>query len=512
MKNNIKLNLIYNRSSQNIIGINNDLLIKINDDLKWFRENTINKIIVMGYNTFKSLPGNCSSNPLKDRLNIIISKDHYDELRGYKGILVYSDFEEFYNDWFPNLYNNYKTYFEITPGSSRPSIVEHYRDVTEIFIIGGMKLYNHVLSNYKVDAIYETITYIDIDINESIKNGMNISYLDYIIPVNEYTVIYNKNKSSCGLLKTGKDTSKEVDVKYEHNIYQLSESINTIEMEYLRTLKYIYENGKARVSRNSEVISLFSPPSMRFDLTTGFPLLTSKKMPWKMILRELLWFISGSTDNKELQKNNIHIWDGNSSKEYLKTRGLNNYNNGELGPIYGFQWRHFGAEYTSCQDDYSGKGFDQLKYIIDEIKNNPGSRRIILNSWNPPDLESMALPPCHVMVQFYIDDIHIDARLTQRSGDMFLGIPFNIASYSMLLHIIGNITGYEPRYFIHDIGDAHIYKDHITSIEKQFKRKTYNPPKFVINGKIDSIDSITEDLFNMINYTSYPSITAKMVT
>ena len=228
MKNNIKLNLIYNRSSQNIIGINNDLLIKINDDLKWFRENTINKIIVMGYNTFKSLPGNCSSNPLKDRLNIIISKDHYDELRGYKGILVYSDFEEFYNDWFPNLYNNYKTYFEITPGSSRPSIVEHYRDVTEIFIIGGMKLYNHVLSNYKVDAIYETITYIDIDINESIKNGMNISYLDYIIPVNEYTVIYYKNKSSCGLLKTGKDTSKEVDVKYEHNIFQLSKDIRTI--------------------------------------------------------------------------------------------------------------------------------------------------------------------------------------------------------------------------------------------------------------------------------------------
>ena len=201
---------------------------------------------------------------------------------------------------------------------------------------------------------------------------------------------------------------------------------------------------------------------MRFDLREGFPLLTTKRVAWKTVLRELLWFISGSTDNKVLQWKNVHIWDGNSTREYLQSRGLNEYREGDLGPIYGFQWRHFGAFYNGCAYDYTGYGIDQLQNVIDLIKNDPSSRRIILNSWNASDLDKMALPPCHVMVQFNVDvdEGFIDAKLTQRSGDMFLGVPFNIASYAFLLHIIGNITGYKPRYFIHDIGDGHIYENH----------------------------------------------------
>ena len=176
----------------------------------------------------------------------------------------------------------------------------------------------------------------------------------------------------------------------------------------------------------SKVISIFAPPQMRYDLRDGFPLLTTKRVPWKTVLRELLWFISGSTDNKVLQDKKVRIWDGNSKKEYLKTRGLGHYKDGDLGPIYGFQWRHFGAQYRGIDVNYNGEGVDQLSNIIDLIKNDPGSRRIIMNSWNAKDLDKMALPPCHVMVQFSVDisEKCIDAKLTQRSGDMFLGSSF----------------------------------------------------------------------------------------
>ena len=189
---------------------------------------------------------------------------------------------------------------------------------------------------------------------------------------------------------------------------------------------------------------------MEFDLRNGFPLLTTKKMGWKTVLRELLWFISGSTDNSILQNNNVHIWDKNA-KDFEKS-GL--YEPNDLGPVYGFQWRYFGGEYIDCKTPPTN-GVDQIKYIIDTIKNDPSSRRLILSSWNPVDIPKMALPPCHVLVQFNIENQYIDAQLYQRSGDMFLGVPFNITSYSFLLHIIGSITGYKPRKLVHIIGDAH---------------------------------------------------------
>ena len=192
-------------------------------------------------------------------------------------------------------------------------------------------------------------------------------------------------------------------------------------------------------------------------------------MPWKTILRELLWFIIGSTNNQDLQDKKVHIWDANASKEFLETRGLS-YEEGDLGPIYGFQWRHFGANYVDHKTDYQGQGVDQLQWIIHEIQTNPTSRRLIMSSWNPVDLDKMALPPCHIMIQFNIDNQFIDAQLYQRSGDMFLGVPFNISSYSFLLHIIGKITDYIPRYFIHIIGDTHIYKNHIDGLKEQLKR------------------------------------------
>ena len=250
---------------------------------------------------------------------------------------------------------------------------------------------------------------------------------------------------------------------------------------------------------------------MIFDLREGFPLLTTKKMGWKTILRELLWFIEGSTDNNKLKEKNVKIWDGNASKEYLKTRGLD-YEEGDLGPIYGFQWRHFGDTYINKDYKYTG-GVDQLKNVINLIKNDPLNRRIILSAWNPIDIDKMALPPCHVMVQFYVDikDNYIDAQLIQRSGDMFLGVPFNIASYSFLLHIIGNITGYKPRYLHHILGDAHIYKDHLDAVNEQILREPYSLPKLVINKDFSDIDDIEESNFNIVDYNSNPSIKYQIV-
>ena len=246
---------------------------------------------------------------------------------------------------------------------------------------------------------------------------------------------------------------------------------------------------------------------MTFNLIKGFPLLTSKKMGWKTILRELLWFINGSTNNKELQEKNVHIWDEYSSKEYMESRGLT-YEEGELGPIYGWQWRNFGGEYGVKEGK---KGVDQIKYMINLIKTDPMSRRIILSSWNPPDLNKMALPPCHILFQIYVDGEFIDGQLYQRSGDMFLGVPFNIASYSFLLHIIGKVTNKKPRYLHHILGDCHIYSNHYKQVEEQLMNKTFNFPNIEINDELTSIDTIKESDINIINYQSNNSIKAVMI-
>ena len=184
-----------------------------------------------------------------------------------------------------------------------------------------------------------------------------------------------------------------------------------------------------------------------------------------------------------------------------------------MGPIYGFQWRHSGATYVDCNANYSGLGVDQLQNVIDLIKNEPNSRRIIINSWNPMDLDKMALPPCHVMCQFHVNEKikTIDCQLYQRSGDMFLGVPFNIASYSLLLHIISNITGYNPGKLIHILGDSHIYLEHIDAVKKQLERLPFKFPELIINNKIKNIDSIEESDFELTNYLSYDKIPAEMI-
>lgn len=209
---------------------------------------------------------------------------------------------------------------------------------------------------------------------------------------------------------------------------------------------------------------------MRFNLRDGtFPLLTTKKVFWRGIAEELFWFIQGSTDAKLLQAKNVRIWDGNSTREFLDKAGFPEREEGDLGPVYGFQWRHFGAEYHTCHDDYQGQGVDQLKEIIERIKQNPNDRRIIMCAWNPVDIPKMALPPCHCLVQFYVANGELSCQLYQRSADMGLGVPFNIASYALLTHMIAHITGLKTGDFVHTLGDAHVYLNHIEPLTEQVR-------------------------------------------
>ena len=218
----------------------------------------------------------------------------------------------------------------------------------------------------------------------------------------------------------------------------------------------------------------------------------------------------GSTNAKLLQEKNVRIWDGNGSREYLDSIGLTDREEGDLGPVYGFQWRHFGAEYKDMHADYTGQGIDQLAEVIDKIKNNPNDRRIILTAWNPSALKEMALPPCHMMCQFYVANGELSCQMYQRSCDLGLGVPFNIASYSLLTCIIAHVCGLKPGDFVHTLGDAHVYSNHVEPLKEQLGRTPRPFPKIVIKRKVDNIEEFTIEDFEIQGYDPHPKITMAM--
>jgi len=283
------------------------------------------------------------------------------------------------------------------------------------------------------------------------------------------------------------------------------------EMQYLNLIKKIIETGNLRGDRTGTgTLSVFGA-QMRFSLRDGtFPLLTTKKVFYRGIAEELFWFIRGSTSAKELQDKNVRIWDGNSSREFLDSIGLTDREEGDLGPVYGFQWRHFGAEYTNMHADYSGQGVDQLGEVINRIKNKPNDRRIIMCAWNPADLDKMALPPCHCLVQFYVANGELSCQLYQRSADMGLGVPFNIASYALLTVMIAHVTGLVPGDFVHTLGDAHVYNNHVEALKVQLEREPKDFPKIVIKRKVEKIEDFNIDDFEIVGYAPHPKIAMDM--
>ena len=263
------------------------------------------------------------------------------------------------------------------------------------------------------------------------------------------------------------------------------------EKQYLNLINHILNNGTFEEGRNGRTKCVFGY-SMRYSLQDGtVPLLTTKKVAWKTCFHELIWFIRGCTDNNKLIEKNVHIWDANGTREFLDSRGLNNNEVNDLGPVYGHQWRFFNAPYSNCQTDYHGKGIDQLQNIINMLKDpkQRTSRRLVLSAWNPCQIDEMALPPCHVLMQFNVrENKYLSCSLYQRSGDVGLGVPFNIASYSFLTHIIAHHCGLIADEFVHFIGNAHIYEDHIETLKLQIEREPMAFPKMVLQNQHSSID------------------------
>jgi thymidylate synthase len=292
---------------------------------------------------------------------------------------------------------------------------------------------------------------------------------------------------------------------------------NKEEEQYLNLIREILDRGTWEEGRNGKTKSIFGS-SMRFSLANGqIPILTTKKTAWKTCLKELLWFVRGSTDNKLLQEQGVHIWDGNTTREFLDSRGLNHYREGLIGPGYGFQWRHFGGDYDSSTAGVKEggiKGVDQLQQIIDALKDpaQRTSRRLIMSAWNPCQLDEMALPPCHILCQFNVHDGNkLSCSMYQRSNDFFLGIPFNIASYSLLTHLIAKHCGLEAYEFIHFMGNCHLYDNAIDAAELQIQRKPYPFPTVSIKQMRENINDYQVDDFEIHNYQSHEAIKVAMV-
>lgn len=263
------------------------------------------------------------------------------------------------------------------------------------------------------------------------------------------------------------------------------------EYEYLKLMAEILKNGKSKPTRGVHGIKSIFGYQMHFDLRHGFPLLTTKKMPFNLALHELLWFVSGSSNIKYLQDHNIHYWDDFADKD------LN------LGPVYGVQWRNW--------KDANGEGIDQLQWAIDQIKTNPHSKGIIVSAWNVADLEEMRLPPCHTMFQFDVTKGKLRMQLYQRSSDVFLGLPFNIAQYAMLLQMVAHLTGLEARELVVSIGSAHLYNNHLDQAKEQVQRKPTAFPKLKIVGDVKSIDDFKPENFELTNYNPQAHIKAPLV-
>lgn len=290
------------------------------------------------------------------------------------------------------------------------------------------------------------------------------------------------------------------------------------ETQYLRLIEKVLTQGSWRGDRTGTgTVSLFGQ-SMRFSLRDGrIPLFTTKRVFWRGIVEELLWFVSGNTNANVLRDKGIHIWDGHSSREYLDSKGFNHRQVGDLGPVYGFQWRHFGAKYTDMNADYTGQGIDQLQQVIDSIKHDPTSRRMVLTAWNPLDLDQMALPPCHMFCQFYVsppkdDQVvgELSCSMYQRSCDLGLGVPFNVASYSLLTCMIAHVCGLRPGEFVYHMGDVHIYQNHIDPLHQQLLRTPFPFPTLKIQRSVSDIDSFVSDDFELLNYQCHPKIDMKM--
>lgn len=437
------------------------------EDMLHFKKITVGNIVIMSYSTWNSI----KAKPLSDRINLIISPsgNTVSEVQCFLSL----------DDALKWCYDNEPT--------------------KRAIVIGGGKLYRHSLQHNLCEEIhlsrisgdYSCDTHLELN---HVNDGSDVCLGEF-----------------CAMFST-KFVIKTQDSHTDWS-YTRYTRINPDEQQYLNLIKSIIATGCLKTDRTSVgTLSTFGNQAV-YDLSNNrLPLFTTKKMFWRGVVEELMWMIKGCTDSKVLEAKGVNIWKGNSTREFLDQRGLYDYEEGDCGKIYGAQWRHYGAQYRGCHADYTGEGIDQLKTAISMIKNDPTSRRILVSAWNPSDLDKMCLPPCHVMMQFYVDTNNktLSCMMTQRSCDMGLGVPFNVASYSLLTILISHICGLKPGKFVHNMGDTHVYCNHIDGLQEQLKQTPYPFPTVYISKKSEDIDSYSSEDIQLINYNHCPPIKLKM--
>ena len=370
-----------------------------------------------------------------------------------------------------------------------------------VFFIGGESIFKHAIHHYPIQNYYITEVFERYECNA-------------FFPVT--------NSRDSKTLSASIHTSNGVTYRISHRVPLSEVDCNVEELKYLKLLERVLQHGEYISDRTGVgILSIFGNTKLHFDLRETFPLLTTKRVFWKTMARELLFFLSGKTNNKILQSQGVHIWDGNSSREFLDKIGHAEWEEGELGKFYGFQWRHWGADYplderSSSESQnvvHEGKeGHDQIAELIHGIKHNPSSRRHILTAWNPTDVHDVCLPPCHVLYQFHVHIFtkELSCTMYQRSADLFLGVPFNIASTALLTHLIAKTCDLTPRHMTVYYGNAHIYMNHIAAVKEQLSRAPLSMPKINITTKHDDLEGYTTDEIEVIEYKYHPAIKAEM--
>lgn len=450
------------------IGTKDDIPWKVKEDLRFFREKTENNIVVMGWNTFASL----QMKPLPNRLNIVLTTKHYSPEKDHEQNLIICNMDEcmkVLDD--KKIVNNLK-----------------------IYIVGGEQV-------YKLFLPYVTKIHLT-----EIQHEDNYEFTKFFPKITE-----NFRISEVSELKTCKEDPK---LKYRFITYINDHDYkHNFDHEYLKMCKNVLDNGEERKDRTGTGTYSIFGGQMRFDIRKYIPVLTTKRVPWKSCIEELLWFLRGDTDSNILSKKGVNIWKANSSRQFLDDVGLVHLEEGDCGANYSFQWKHFGANYSNKDGDYTDKGIDQIKYIEDLLKKDKTSRRIFLSAWNPCDLRNTVLPPCHVSAQFYVNsNDELSCHLYQRSCDMFLGVPWNILSYSILTYLLAFRNGYKPGWLIHSTGDTHIYKDHLEQMKLQMEKNTLSAPILQISESVKNKEwhEIDIDDFDLIGYFPHSKIHAKM--
>lgn len=459
----------------------------IKEDMEHFRKMTTgpNKAVLMGSKTFYSI-----GNILKGRLNIVLTRKN---TIGNKNIYYVNSLDSlFYNRHINNDDNN---------------IIDicHKNNIEFLYVIGGKNVYNQFIKNKFFDEIYLTKIY---------KNYNCDLFIDWHSEIEKFTILESEKNIEQPIEHKNKKQKIEDDSLIIIKHYK---KYNKEEYQYLNLIKEIIDLPIKKCRNNYNVRSKFVH-TMRFSLENDqFPLLTTKKCFIRGIFEELMWFLSGSTNSKILESKGVNIWKQNSSREFLDSVGLNKLPEGDIGALYGFQWRHYGANYINCNTDYTGQGFDQIKDIIHKLKHDKTSRRIILCAWNSSDMDKMSICPCHAFIQFNVSSKgELSCHLVQRSADIGLGVPFNIASYALLTILLAKCTGLKPYELIHTLNDAHIYEDHILALKEQIQREPYNFPKLTVKSAVDINDNDAifkfkyEDI-DLKYYRYYPTIPMNML-